>query len=150
MIVYGPEPFLDDGPVNKSTVLSKFRCFVICRFVVSSFCDWDRRTKWISIFWIWNAPGDDRDDRHAVSDDPTWVRDRGPTRQSIIWIMIKGWGYRDGEKVFCENSFTNNEKSVDNFFSNFQHNEVQSSDLYCAKMMDSRKLISQDTVVQHP
>ena len=37
MIVYGSEPFLNDGPVNKLTVSSKFRRVVVCRFVVSPF-----------------------------------------------------------------------------------------------------------------
>ena len=44
-IVYGTEPFLSDGPVDKSTVSSKFRRFAVCRVVVSLFCDRDRRTK---------------------------------------------------------------------------------------------------------
>ena len=39
MIVYGPEPFLNDGLVDKLTVSSRFR-----RFVVFPFCDRDRRT----------------------------------------------------------------------------------------------------------
>ena len=40
MIVYGPNWFLGDGPVYKSTVWSKFRRFVVSsfrRFVVSLF-----------------------------------------------------------------------------------------------------------------
>ena len=45
MIVYGPDLFLNDDSVDESTVSSKFRRFVVCRFVVSSFCDGDRRTK---------------------------------------------------------------------------------------------------------
>ena len=45
MTVYGSETFLNEGPVNKSTFSSKFRRFVVCRFVVSPFCDRDRRTK---------------------------------------------------------------------------------------------------------
>ena len=32
MIVYGLEPFLNDGPIDKSTILSKFRRFVILSF----------------------------------------------------------------------------------------------------------------------
>ena len=28
-------------------------------------------------------------------------------RQSVVWMMDQGWGYRDDEKAFCVNSSTN-------------------------------------------
>ena len=44
-VVHGSESFLNGGPIDKATVSSEFRRLVVRRFVVSSFCDRDKRTK---------------------------------------------------------------------------------------------------------
>ena len=86
------ELFLKDCSVEELTVLSKF-----CRFIVLR----SRQKNQVNFeFWIWNVPGDGRDVRHGVSNDPTWVRDRGPTGQWIIWMMDQGMGTQGCRKSF--------------------------------------------------
>ena len=109
MIVYGPELFLNDlsmnGPFWASFVVSPFRRLSFRRFVVLR----SRQKNKVNFkFLIWNAPAMIATiAMYGNSDDPIWVRDWVPIRESVTWMMIKGWRSRDDEKAFCVNSSAN-------------------------------------------
>ena len=101
MIVTGPEPFLNDDPVDTSTVSRK--CFVVSSFVVSSSRRFAIETEEPSTFqmfafetrpaWIATVAMATRPHQPACAIEARHLR-------RLFGGWIQGWGSRDTEQAF--------------------------------------------------